>query len=83
MSAGLTFERVTYECRPYSEPPAGLGRVYCGGCLDPMSVAPCFVKEATVGDDLTCATCGKHARDWPVFTNTGIATIEHTTLRIF
>lgn len=42
MSAALTVERVTYECRPYTE---GRRGVLCGSCRDPMTAAPGSVQE--------------------------------------
>lgn len=81
MSARITCERITYECRPYTmiddEP-------VCGGCRDPMEAVPGTVREVGKRDEVgPCARCGKPSADWPVFTNTGVATIEHVACRIF
>lgn len=86
----ITVERVTYTCRPYKFD--DLGYVRCGACFDPATDSAVFeLADRDVEDTLwmgadrvpTCDICGKPARDWPLFTNTATATIEHVACRIF
>ena len=80
MSAMITHERRTYDCRLFLVDK--LGHYHCGACLDPADLGIQEVPEDPK-DDTRCEFCGILLQEGPMFVNTGIATIEHPVCRIF